>query len=467
MTFKPPSDTFCALPWMHLSTRPSGMLRLCCTANASSVGPTNDKEHGGQVGIVKMADGKPANLNTTTLLEAWNNDYMKNVRTQMLAGHKPASCLKCYKEEEQGHASKRQWETQYWSNRVDLQSLIDETSPEGQVEPRIQYVDLRLGSKCQLACVMCSPADSSGWIKDWKALHPQVTNPHLKETTQWEAKEGHMHGASYNWHKNNPVFWEQLYDQIPNMRQLYFAGGEATIIEEHYTLLEEVIRRGHAKTIELRYNSNAVEMPERLFELWSHFERVRFHYSIDSIGAMNDYIRHPSQWDHQVAMFHILDNTGPNVEVTVACAVQALNIHYIPDLIRWKLEQGFKKINPWPLGAGLVNFHHVYHPPHLNCRVLPKWFKDETEAKYETFYIWLEENWHLCAGVTNTDFETWRNAPYGIKRLQGLIKFMQSEDWSQRQPEMIEYLNLIDKIRGQNASEIFPEMADVFAGRSE
>ena len=54
-----PSDTFCILPWIHLSTRPDGSMRVCCTANASSVGATNDKEHGGRVGIVKTEDGKP------------------------------------------------------------------------------------------------------------------------------------------------------------------------------------------------------------------------------------------------------------------------------------------------------------------------------------------------------------------------------------------------------------------------
>ena len=48
---KHPSETFCILPWMHLSTRPNGHMRVCCTANASSVGPTNDKEFGGEVGI--------------------------------------------------------------------------------------------------------------------------------------------------------------------------------------------------------------------------------------------------------------------------------------------------------------------------------------------------------------------------------------------------------------------------------
>ena len=73
-----PSDTFCILPWVHLSTRPDGSMRVCCTANASSVGPTNDKEHGGQVGILKTDDGKPNNLNVTDFETAWNSKYMKN-----------------------------------------------------------------------------------------------------------------------------------------------------------------------------------------------------------------------------------------------------------------------------------------------------------------------------------------------------------------------------------------------------
>ena len=59
------SETFCILPWVHLSTRPDGSMRVCCTANASSVGPTNDKEHGGQVGILKDEEGRPNNLNVS------------------------------------------------------------------------------------------------------------------------------------------------------------------------------------------------------------------------------------------------------------------------------------------------------------------------------------------------------------------------------------------------------------------
>ena len=70
---------------------------------------------------------------------------------------------------------------------------------------------------------------------------------------------------------------------------------------------------------------------------------------------MNSYIRFPADWDNTVKQFHLLDNTDDKVEVTIACAVQALNIHYIPDFIKWKLEQNFKKINIWTFGAGMIN----------------------------------------------------------------------------------------------------------------
>jgi hypothetical protein len=467
MTKKLPSETFCILPWIHLSTRPDGSMRVCCTANASSVGPTNDKQYGGQVGILKNEEGKPNNLNVSDFLSSWNGTYMRNVRRQMLAGEKPPSCLKCYKEEAAGHRSKRQWETEYWlNNGVDLDQILSETN-DGEVPPRLEYIDLRFGTKCQLACVMCSPHDSSGWIKDWKAIYPKVENPSLKNVMSWNNK-GTDYGASYNWHKNNTVFWQQFYDQIPHMKQVYFAGGESLIIEEHYEILEEIIRRGYNHQIELRYNSNGVEWREDLFELWSKFRKVRFHYSVDSIGSMNEYIRYPSKWERTEEVFHILDTqTTDNVEITLACAVNVLNIFYMTDYIRWKIEKNFKKINMWPFGAGGVNCHLVYWPAPLNVKVLPAWFKQKCREKYEEFYPWWEENWQRGIPedqLSKVDFESWRESNYGIKRLQGLLTFMESEDWSQtRLPELEEYLRLIDQRRRISFSETFPEMRDIFS----
>ena len=461
------SETFCALPWMHLSSRPDGKMRTCCTSNASSVQDpdSNKKVGGGEVGIVKNDDGVPANFNHTSLEDAWNSGYMRNVRKMMLRGEKPDPCLKCYKEEESGHLSKRNWESDYWGNRFNLRELAAETDQDGRVPPKIRYIDLRMGSKCQLACVMCSPHDSTGWIKDWNKMYPQITNEKLKNTSAWDNK-GRNDGASYNWHKNNPKFWSDLFEQIPHMYQLYFAGGESFIIDEHYDLLEECIKRGYAKNIELRYNSNAVEWRDDLFDLWSNFKRVRFHYSIDAHGEHNDYIRYPTNWKHQEDVFWQLDATSDNVEVTTATTIMALNVAYIPEFVKWKVEQGFRKVNKWPFGAGGINMHFAYWPPQLNLKVLPQNVKQQITDKYEQeFYPWIDENWQSFTGVKEAgiDKHTFLNASYGLPRFKGIIRFMNAEDWTQRLPETREYLNLVNKQRGWETKflEVFPIFKDI------
>ena len=463
-----PSETFCALPWLHLSSRPDGKMRTCCTSNASSVQDpdSNNKIGGGEVGVVKNDDGVPANFNHTTLEEAWNSGYMRNVLKMMLRGEKPASCLKCYKEEEAGHLSKRNWETEYWGKRYDIDELVAETKDDGTIPPKIRYIDLRMGTKCQLSCVMCSPHDSSGWIKDWNAIYPEIQNEKLKNTSQWHNK-GKNHGASYNWHLNNPRFWNELMDQVPHMYQLYFAGGESLIIDEHYDLLEECIKRGYASKIELRYNSNAVEWRDDLFDLWAEFKRVRFHYSIDAYGEQNDYIRYPTNWKHQEDVFHILDNTTDNVEITTATTIMALNIAYLPEFVQWKVNQNFKKLNKWPLGAGGINCHLAYWPPQLNVKVLPEHVKQKITDKYENeFYPWVEENWDKFTGVKEAGIEKEKflKAPYGIKRYQGLINFMNKEDWSARLPETKEYLSLVNRQRNWDNKffKTFPIFEEVF-----
>ena len=92
-----------------------------------------------------------------------------------------------------------------------------------------------------------------GWIKDYKAIFPAVQDESPKETMQWKDK-GSFNGSSYNWHKQNPYSRQQFYEQMPSMQQIYFAGGESLIIEEHYEILEHAIKMGYAKDLELRYN---------------------------------------------------------------------------------------------------------------------------------------------------------------------------------------------------------------------
>tara|TARA_R110000787_G_scaffold6310_4_gene22285 strand:- start:24587 stop:26056 length:1470 start_codon:yes stop_codon:yes gene_type:complete len=462
-----PTDTFCALPWMHLSTRPDGSMRVCCTANASGVA-VNAKSTDKPVsksGIVRNDDGQPANLNNTSLMSAWNNEYMRGVRKAMLDGKKPSSCTKCYKEEDAGHRSKRIWETRKWIKDLGgVDQIIEDTQADGSVPARIRYIDLRLGSKCQLACVMCSPDDSSNWIKDHKKIFPTLQNKELRKSMSWTKETGEQAalGTSYNWHKNNPDFWDELYDTLPNLRQLYFAGGEPLIIDEHYTLLEKCIDEGLAGDIELRYNSNGIEWREDLFDLWKQFRNVIFHFSVDDIDIRNHFIRYPSNWEVIQGSMHKMDAyPHGNLTLTTAWTCTLLNIYYLPEFIKWKIGQNFKNMNKWPHGAGLFSCHIAYWPPQLNVKALPDWFKAEVRQKFEEeLYPWLEENWQSCTGVKEAGitYEEFIASEYGIKRMEGLLSFMEADDWSERLPETAEWCYTVAKTRFLNFDEVFPDL---------
>jgi hypothetical protein len=165
-------------------------------------------------------------------------------------------------------------------------------------------------------------------------------------------------------------------------------------------------------------------------------------------------------------VFHLLDATAPQVEVTTATTVMALNIAYLPEFVKWKTAQGFKKINAWPLGAGGINMHFAYWPPQLNVKVLPSAIKQSITAKYEQeFYPWLTDNWDKFTGVSanNITQQQFLDNPYGLKRFKGIINFMNSEDWSERLPETREYLQLVNRQRNWDNKflNVFPIFKDI------
>ena len=125
----------------------------------------------------------------------------------------------------------------------------------------------------------------------------------------------------------------------------------------------------------------------------------------------------------------------------------------------------FTNVNILPIEiAGKVNTT----PSVDDVKVLPEWFKAEVRKKYEEFYPWWEENWELGVPVWHKGKitkEMFDAAPYGIKRLKGMLSFMESEDWSRRLPEMQEFLQRCDAQRGNSFAEVFPEMKDIFDGR--
>lgn len=427
------SETFCPLPWIHIATRPNGDVRLCCTANASGAGTEDKKE----IGLIKK-DGVNMNLRDHTIDEIWNSPQMKETRIQMINDEIPNSCRKCFEEESKGIVSKRQWETCVWSERLDLDAVVERMAQDGSMPVDIPYFDLRLGNLCNLKCVMCSPHDSSSWIKEWKMIHPKITNQKLKQDQTWDSN------FDYVWYKKSS-FLSSIRDQSSSIKELYFAGGEPLLIPEHYSILEHLVKTDNSKNINIRYNSNGTEISNDLLDLWSHFKSVKFNFSIDAVGEKNHYIRYPSDWGTIEKNLRILDNTGSNITVNLACTVQALNLLYLDELANWKINQQFKKINSMPYGAGIIGLHLLYLPSYLNVRVLPLDVKLQAKERIEKF----------CRDQKDPIFIS---DPYGQQRWLGIINYALSEDWSDKLPEMKEYLTAVNNSRGINFRKIFKDL---------
>lgn len=430
------SKTFCPLPWIHLATRPNGDVRVCCTANASGADSDNKT-----AGLVKK-DGIAMNMRDHTIEEVWNSEHMRSTRLQMLNGEIPASCRKCFVEEERGIISKRQWETEVWQKRLDIDSIVAQTDEQGNLPVNIPYFDLRLGNLCQLKCIMCSPHDSSSWIKDWKLQYPKYKNDALKRDQGWDSS------FDYTWYKKGS-FIDSMKDQAKYIKELYFAGGEPLLIPEHYAILEFMVEEGYAKDCCVRYNSNGLELPDKLFALWSRFKEVTFNFSIDAYGEKNDYIRYPSEWKNVENNLHKLDKCDANIYVNVAAAVQFFNVLYLDELAQWKLSQNFSKVNAMPFGGGLIGTHLVYLPSYMNVRVLPQELKELAKTRIEKF-------------IDGQKFNTyWLQHPMGKKRWEGIVEYMMGEDCSDRLPALLEYIETNDKTRGTDFRKTFPEIGNV------
>jgi sulfatase maturation enzyme AslB (radical SAM superfamily) len=440
------SKTFCVLPWIHFATRPNGDMRLCCSANASGAGENHT------VGLVKNEKGQPANFGRETPMSAWNNEYMKDVRLTMLEGKIPASCSKCIAEESRGVASKRIWETGSWmEDGIDVEELIKQTEEDGTVPKKLVYLDLRLGHTCNLKCVMCSPHDSSQWVGDHKKMYPLFQAKELKEQMSWDRKE-----FNNKWHEN-PDFWKEMYAQIPNLKQVYFAGGEPLLIKEHKLFLEEIIRQGYADKILVRYNTNGLLINDEIIELWKKFKKVKVGFSIDAVGDRNYYIRYPSDWDTIERNLHKLDNTPDNIQVSIATAIQILNIKHLADFAKWKITQNFKKVNlentvgGIQAGGGIVNMHLLYIPTFLSIRLLPAEDKAAVRRSFAELATWLHENYRQ-------DEDFWKQNPYGWKRWQAVLDFMDAEDHTSQLPAFKEYIESLDIVRKTEFSVVFPEL---------
>jgi len=140
-------DTFCALPWKHLTINPYGGAQVCCVSTAMV------QDHG--------AD---ASLYTTPLEDVFNSDGMRAIRQRMLTGKPSEECRNCYENEANGLKSERLLQNALWRDQYHFgqNEAVAATLPDGStINDTPAYYQLLISNVCNLACRMCHSGSSS------------------------------------------------------------------------------------------------------------------------------------------------------------------------------------------------------------------------------------------------------------------------------------------------------------------
>ena len=277
------SKTFCPYPWIHVMTQPTGTVSWCCVARDN----------------FKNDDGSMFDLNKGDRIESvWNNNHMRKIRQQMLDGEVVKGCEHCYDLEDMGFPSYRTNYIRDWFEYSDrgeeIVQRIEQSKRNGyRVEEPPMYLDFRLGNMCNLKCRMCQPQNSSQINKEYVKM--ENADPEAGQFIRDNFTWGHFAENITDW-QDDPEFLRQVEEWLPGVNKLYFTGGEPTIIERVYWIMEKCVEMGIAKDIELVFNSNMTNIQRRFLDLIEQFKNVLMCISVDAYGHENEYIRGASHW---------------------------------------------------------------------------------------------------------------------------------------------------------------------------
>jgi radical SAM protein with 4Fe4S-binding SPASM domain len=395
------SDVFCMIPWTHLHAFPNGQAYPCCLA---------DSNH--PIG----------NLHDNTMAEVWNQDAYKLMRKNMLEEKTCKECTKCYEQERHGFMSMRNSANKSFGHHI---NIVDDTRPDGQFDDfKLRYYDIRFTNLCNMSCRTCGGWFSSSWYQEEVDLFGKRDYPQF------------MYAG-----KDQYDMWNQMQEHIPYLEQIYFAGGEPLIMEEHYWILKELVER-KMFDVRIQYNTNFSRLnlkDDNVLDYWRLFKNISVGASLDAMGSRAEYIRKGTKWDQIVRNREQMIDRCPNVDFYVSSTVSIYNVMHVMDFHREWVERGFIKAADW-------NINILQGPDRDRIDVLPLAYKEQVKEKILAHIEWLKPQ------------DTLKRAIVGY---ESILKYMFDDDKSWLLHEFFSVNDKSDSYRKESFEEVFPEYKDL------
>ena len=389
------SKTFCIYPWIHLHAYPTGEAYPCCHA--------------------EMKPGIVGNCRTNTLEEIWQDEPMQRLRADMLSETPHAACTRCYEQEESGFFSGRKSANKHHGHHI---KKLDQNPFE------MTYWDIRFSNLCNLKCRSCGHIFSSQWYQDQAKL----------AGGDWKARNQVLNYAG----RTETDMWEQLIPHLDYVEQIYFAGGEPLLMEEHYRILNELVKRGRFD-VRLIYNTNFTHTDLKgnsVFEYWKQFASVAVGASLDDQHDRAAYIRKGTDWHQVIANRAEMIQVCPNVDFYISPTLSIMNAMTLPDFHQQWTEVGL-------IRAQDLNVNILQDPAHYRIDIAPAAYKQQLTAKYRKHIEWLRDQDPL--GRATQGFES-------------AITFMMATDNTHLIDTFWRKTHELDSIRNENILDTIPEL---------
>lgn len=411
------NKSFCVLPWINISVDPDGRVKPCCISTDE----------------IKKEDGTLYNLGYDKISDIINSKDFQEIRRKMTDGEPVSGCSQCYNNEKYGPTSNRTHHNNSW---LAIPEIADKVNNHVEIIPdTVQYFDLRFGNLCNLKCRSCSPRNSSQLNKELFELqhkHSNLGNFFMPENLD----------DINDWYMTD-MFMQNLQGQAEHIDRIYFTGGEPTLIDKNYEMLDYFISQDKAKNITLKFNTNMTNIKPKFLETVMKFKKVIFMVSIDGFGEVQEYLRYPSDWGQVSNNLEKIAKL-PKDKVSIICApvVQKTNLSSIVDL--------FDYLN----NINIANNRQVIqiqptilnNPPHLDLLYLPLDYK---QKQWEKINTWIKEKY------------VFPSQPFisNIKQLEN--KCTTDIDYTENLKKFKEFTDIFDNHRSHYLSKINQELYEL------
>jgi len=366
----------------------------------------------------------------------WNHNYIKDVRRRMTAGEKLPECVECHHLERNGIMSSRQWENKVWADVID-DVVAKASANDWEIDQPLQF-DFRLGNLCNLQCQMCNK-EASHLVSVERAT--MVQSGLGANHPDWDGNIANKKQALLQ----PGIEWESFERMLPYARKIKLIGGEPTVAQDMFKLLDIATASGHAEHIELSFYTNITNMQDKWLDQLSKFEKVIVNCSLEGMEDMNDYLRPPSKWASVWKNFDKLvkfsdTKEGKRIKVRVTTVNQITNALHIAKF--WKFMHDYQMTSNRGIG---MSTNQLVEPAYYSMAHAPEWLKEEQREQILEFLKSIGNSPH---------FEQYEEP------LMELVNFSLDPEHKYDADIMRQYVKITenyDRFRGHDIIQVSPE----------